>query len=248
MKKISTNLKNSVAASLLRELISLWNDAKKKLGEAADANIEFSARQLETLVDELERAIKRLSVSSNLEEKDSVRDDILRRLRTILAGYAAFPDSFVELRVAAEKLSAIFDRYGLKTAIASFAEETGLLNSMLKDFEDADATAEAKKLVAVPETIAELKAANEEFSRVSKEFSQNVAANADQRSATVVKKEILNLVNNSLLPYLSAIAVTKKAEYSEFAIAVGKSVDRANATAKSAKKVASADTKTVPAS
>ena len=236
MKKINVNVKNSAAAALLRELIGLWKDAKAKLGESADANIDFSMNQLSSLVDELESAIKRLSVSSNLEEKDAVRDDILRRLRTILAGYASFPDSFGEQKSAAEKLIAIFDRYGLKTAIAAFAEETGLLNSLLKDFDEEGAAEAAKKLTAVPEMISELRSANDDFASVSKEFSQNMAASSEQRSATVLKKEVLNLVNNSLLPYISAISVTQKDSYGEFALAVGKSIDRANATAKTSKK------------
>lgn len=126
---------------------SILREALAKLGEGEkDATLELTIKQLEVLADELVDAIKRSAVSSNLEEADNLRDDVLRRLNAILTGYAAFPASFSEKREAAEKLSAVFTKYGLKTALVPFAEEIWLLNSLIKEFESEELSALSAKV------------------------------------------------------------------------------------------------------
>ena len=92
-------------------------------------------------------AIKRSRTLSRLKEKDAARDEQIRALKALLKGYCKFPDDKVS--TAAERISAVFDKYGVSMARANYAEESALVESLLKDFGTASAKADIALLAGI---------------------------------------------------------------------------------------------------
>ena len=87
---------------------------------------------MEKLSAEITTAINRDKVSTSLEDADAKRDELIRQLGTLLAGYGAIP--LADKKAAAEKLSAVYDKYGKAIENEPYARESSLIESMLEDF------------------------------------------------------------------------------------------------------------------
>lgn len=195
MKKISSNMKLTELDSLSDTLVRLYK-AQEALSK--DAMLSAIMADIESASDRLTAAIKRDAVSSGLEDADSRRDEAIRLLGTLVEGYTAIP--FAEQKAAAETLKTLFDKYGKKIAGESYAAESSLIESMLADFAAKDT--EQKALPGVLELVQNLRAAEDAFKSASDEFAS--AKNGKGESATAVKKVLVSLLNDRLVPYLAA--------------------------------------------
>lgn len=195
MKKISSNMKLTELDSLSDTLVRLYK-AQEALSQ--DAMLCAIMADVESASNRLTSAIKCDAVSSGLEDADSRRDEAVRLLGTLVEGYTAIP--FAEQKAAAQTLKALFDKYGKKIAGESYAAESSLVESMLADFAAKDAL--QKTLPGVPELVQELRDAEDAFKSASDEFA--AAKNAKGESATAVKKILVSILNDRLVPYLAA--------------------------------------------
>ncbi|MDE7141175.1 MAG: hypothetical protein K2O09_10585, partial [Treponemataceae bacterium] len=160
--------------------------------------------------------------SWSLEDADAKRDEAIRSLGTLLAGYAAIP--VAAKKAAAEKLLATYDKYGKSIAGESYARESSLIESMLEDFA-ADALSDAiKSLDGVADLIASLRAAQDEFNDTA-----TAALTAKGDSAYAVKKPLLAAINDKLVPYLTATGAVN-AEYANLSARADVEIAKANAS------------------
>ncbi len=171
-------------------------------------------------------AIKKESVISKLDELDGLRDDTIRDLRSALAGYASLRTA--EIKESAEQLLAIFDRYGLKIVKENFSEESGHIESMLRDFSEAPAKALVEKLGGIKEILQELQERQSAFNTERVAYEKTLSVQGATASASVLKKPLLELLNAKLLSFLTAMK--EQENYRGFAAGVARFIDEMNET------------------
>lgn len=223
MKKLSTKIRISELADVSARLVALFK-GEKSLAE--DVFLKPLFTQIEEKSVALSVAIKKESVISKLDELDGLRDDTIRDLRSALAGYASLRTA--EIKESAEQLLAIFDRYGLKIVKENFSEESGHIESMLRDFSEAPAKALVEKLGGIKEILQELQERQSAFNTERVAYEKTLSVQGATASASVLKKPLLELLNAKLLSFLTAMK--EQENYRGFAAGVARFIDEMNET------------------
>ena len=167
-------------------------------------------------------AIKQDSVVSTLDEADSARDSVTRDLFTLTNGYTASP--FAEVKAAANDVCATLDKYGRGMTSKGYAEQTALTESLLEDL--GRATEKIAALSGVAELVASLRGALDGFAAAHDAYIKAKAGKGE--SATSLKKPIVSLINDSIVPYLNIVAAMEG--YADFITAVAGNIKRTNDT------------------
>lgn len=160
-------------------------------------------------------AIKRSKAESDLEAMDEVRDDKVRSFYYLVQGASHHPTKTI--KDAALLLLDLFDNYGLVMVGESYATESSLVSSLLLDlakpkFQDAIAL-----LSGCAELIAELQTAQTAFEQARIAYEAEKALEGMQDNATVVKKDVLGIINDKIVVYLRAMEQVDPATYGVFA-------------------------------
>jgi hypothetical protein len=173
----------------------------------------FSA--LEPLSVSLSGSINRITAESNLEEKDEERDEPLCSLFYLVAGFLHHPDATI--RAAAEKVNAVIERYGMGITKESYAVESSLVSSMLKDLAQPKLQDAIALLSGCAEIIAALQLAQTAFETARIAYEEEKADDSTQQSASEIKVEVLELVNKKIVVYLRAMEVVDVETFGAFA-------------------------------
>lgn len=184
----------------------------------------FSA--LEPLSVSLSASINRLTAESNLEEKDEERDEPLRSLFYLVAGFLHHPDAAI--RAAAEKVNAVIERYGMGITKESYAVESSLVTSMLNDLAAADLQEAIALLSGCAEIIAALQLAQTAFEAARIAYEEEKAEDSTEHSASEIKVEVLKLVNEKIVVYLRAMEVVDVETFGAFARTVAEIISDNN--------------------
>lgn len=191
------------------ERIISWLES---LTPEGDEHLAKETKELKDLSQRLIIAIRRGKVSVALEEFDLARDKATRLLFKLIDGYTAHPNE--EKAKAAQKLSLITAKYPVVWSLNQ-EEQSGLMNSLIKDLEESDA--EVSSLDGVKERFDEVKSAQEAFETAHKEALKTSKDEKESESASSLKKPILNLVNNDLLSYLDVMCSIDASKYEKLA-------------------------------
>ena len=194
-------------------------------GETAVAKDGVLAGLFAQLIDLSARnttAIKQDAVVSTLDEADSKRDSITRDLFTLTNGYTASP--FAEVKSAAQDVCATLDKYGRGMTSKGYAEQTALTESLLEDL--GKATEKIAALSGVAELVASLREAQDSFAASHDAYIKAKAGKGE--SASSLKKPIVSLINDSIVPYLNIVAAMEG--YADFITAVAGNIKRTNDT------------------
>ena len=225
VKKVRQNIRITDADTVSDALVRIYREAAKDGAVAKDAALAAIMGEVETLSAKITTAIKADKVSRSLEDADAKRDEAIRSLGTLLAGYAAIP--VAAKKAAAEKLLAIYDKYGKSIAGESYARESSLIESMLEDFAAESLTDAIQSLDGVADLIASLRTAQDDFNAAND--TATAALTAKGESAYAVKKPLLAAINEKLVPYLTAMAAVNT-EYADFAAKADVEIAKANAS------------------
>ena len=223
MNKLNSKMRVTEVDSLSDALVRIYK-ADSKIQE--DAFLKTVMDDVEKLSSKLTTAIRQDKVLSNLEDLDSVRDEAVKGLGTLLDGYAAIP--IPAKKEAAEKLRAIFAKYGKSITSANYASESSLIESLLEDFSKAEAQESVKALDGVAEILGQIRTAQDEFVKASDDFT--AASSAKTESASSVKKPLVSAINDRLVPYLTAMEMANGTVYADFALKIKKEISRVNET------------------
>lgn len=228
MKKINSAVRVTELDTLSDVLVRLYKDSSsiKSSELSKDANLSGIVAEIENLSEQITTAIKSDKVLSSLDEADIARDEIIRNFSDALTGYASIP--VAAKKASAENLLAVFNKYGRQTASRSYAEESSLIESMLKDFSAQSLSADISALEGIGELLESLRRAQNDFNRKNDEYT---AANVTKaESATAVKKSLLAVINGKFVPYVTAVGTLEG--YKDFALKCEAEIVRANATVK----------------
>ena len=194
-------------------------------GETAVAKDAVLKGLFERLIDLSARnttAIKQDAVVSTLDEADSARDSVTRDLFTLTNGYTASP--FAEVKAAANDVRATLEKYGRGMTGKGYAEQTALTESLLEDL--GKATEKIAALSGVAELVASLREAQDSFAASHDAYIKAKAGKGE--SATSLKKPIVSLINDNIVPYLNIVAAMEG--YADFITAVAGNIKRTNDT------------------
>ncbi len=226
MKRVKVDVRITEADTVSDALVRIYKEAAARDGAVAnDGALAAIMGEVESLSAKITTAIRADKVSRSLDDADARRDEVIRQLGTLLAGYGAIP--VAAKKAAAEKLLAAYDKYGKSIAGESYARESSLIESMLEDFA-ADALADSvAALDGVGELIASLRAAQDDFNKAND--SATAALTAKGESAYALKKPLLGAINDKLVPYLTAMCAVSAA-HAEFAAKADIEIAKANAS------------------
>lgn len=179
---------------------------------------------------QLNRAVNRMKVASELKEKDEVRDNALRSFYYLVQGFLHHPDKAIS--VEAKKLMAVLNHYGLEITKESYATESSLISSLLIDLGNADLQASIAKLSGCAELIAALRTAEDIFEATRLQYDENKAGEGTLSSATNLKREAVKLINTKLVVYLRAMIQVNEEMYGAFARTVAEIIASNNVAVK----------------
>ena len=225
MNKVKTAIRVAELDTLSDVLVRLYKDSSvAENALSKDANLSLIMAEVEKLSAEITTAIKSERVSSTLDEADIARDEIIRNIGDALTGYAAIP--VAAKKVAAQNLLAVFNKYGRQITQKNFAEESSLIESLLEDFSADFLKTDVAALDGVGELVSELRTAQDSFNKANDDFTNASVGRGE--SATSVKKSLIPVLNDKLVPYLSAVAPL--ADYKDFTSKCEAEITKANAT------------------
>lgn len=197
---------------------------------SSDAYLTGLIARLEPLSRNMTIAINRTKAESILEEKDEKRDNELRGIFHLVQGYLYHPDETV--KSSAAKIFDVVGTYKTDIVNESYATESSLIESMLTDLAAAELQSDVAGLPGLNQVIVSLRTAQDEFEQAQADYNDEKVKDSSFASATDIKKEILPVINNELIVYLTAMALAKSDEYGPFAQLTGQIIDDNNAAVK----------------
>lgn len=178
----------------------------------------------------LNEAINHANAESELKVKDALRDQYVRRIFSVTRG--ASDNFFEDLQLAGEKLQKLLKNYGLSILYESYATETGLINSLVQDFEKKEFSEAIAAIRGCAELINALKEAQSDFEMAQANFGALTAKQNKAATATELKLELIDDINKRLIDYINGDWVPNKEACTEFALVVKQIVLKSNADVK----------------
>ena len=222
MTRLTQKARITEVDALSDSLITLYQAASAL---ADDTFLQGAFAQLAQLSASITTAIKQSAAVSTLDEADTARDDAIRSLSALLKGYRAFPQP--AKRQAAEAVSAVFEKYGVKITKESYANQSSLTESLLEDLAAPALSAPIAALDGVADSIAAVRSAQDAFAQANAVYVQ--ASVNKGESASSYKKPIVALINDKIAAYLSTMTMVDAERYATFAAQVEKEITRTNA-------------------
>lgn len=219
MNKVISKVRVTEVDGLSDALVRLY---KADEGISSDAFLKSVMDEIEKLSVSITTAIKQDKVLSNLEEADSVRDEAVKNLSTLLDGYEVFP--VAAKKEAAQKLKTVFDKYRKSIITANYVSESSLIESLLEDFSKEEET--VSLLDGIKEILEQIRSAQDSFVKASDEY--NAASTVKTESASSLKKPLLSAINDKLIPYITAMKMANSAVYADFATKAEGEIKRVN--------------------
>lgn len=213
---------------------SLMNNAFQKSGLTDDAVLTKVFTPLNEKNAELGEAIDRSKADSVLAGKDGKRDNRIRAVGYLVLGYLYYPDEAV--RQAAATVQQVFEKYGFAVIKESYITESSLINSMLGDFAAPKVQSALALLPGVSENIAALRAAETDFINTQTEYAQELAEDDSKVSATTLKKEVADIINNDLVVFLRTGERFQPDIYGKFARTIAEIINNNNEQVKKRRK------------
>ena len=215
---ISDVMKTISAKSNIKETAEIGQgiiDINRTNAITEDAFFTATFNQLSAKTDELFGKIKAGWIESELEDKDRARDLDVRAIFYEVEAKCVRRES--EDQKKAEKLQLILNRYGLKITSASYTNESAQLRALIKDLK-APNLKEARQ--AVPDLdalIGNLESSQAAFDESAARHLANLSDREKSSSATVVARELRDIINGELCVYMEAMAKVNPDKYTGFA-------------------------------
>lgn len=236
MVKLRSVTRVSEVADTAERLLKNYQATPEVLG---DEFLSGVFTKLETSHRLLVEAIKSSVSLSKLDEADALRDEKIKALEKVLNGYQNLP--IEDLKQHGQRLYAVFSKYGLAITKENYVSESGLIEALLKDLSVAELQASISALSGVAESIEGLRTAQQAFNLQRLEYEKAQASKSTQDKASSIKKVLLAVINNELIPYINTMKMVKPSQYTAFAELLAKSIETTNEVVKRRSKNASAN-------
>lgn len=222
--KLNSNARVTEVDTVARQIVT----AVEKSSWVNDPYIPTMCANLKTLSGEMNIAIKSTKAESTLEEKDSIRDGQIRGMSLVLNGFLLHP--MATIKDAATKVHKVFSKYGVSMITENYRSQSSLVRSMLDDFAAADIASAIAKLPTFDEIVSALATAQDEFDGAEAEW--NIAKGNSTRSASDLKREVLEMINDDFVSYLRIASKMNKPLFEPLAKEVSEYIETANRAVK----------------
>ncbi len=239
IKKIKMTSRNGDLSALL----SLILKAFAKNDWSLDIYLAPIIAKISAANTALTEALRRLTVYSQMAEKDDVRDMAIKALFKLVEGYVYIP--IARIQAAALVVENVLNQYGLGIQNEDYSAESADIESLLNDLSKPDVVAAIAKLQGVPETIATLTAAQKDFENLALQQAEGESVKKDLASASQLKKEIITEINDKLMGYMNTMAKVNPAIYEATAKTIAELIDKSNELVKRRHKTNVADSELV---
>jgi len=174
----------------------------------------------------LTEALKRLTIYSQMAEKDDVRDISIRALFKLVEGYVYIP--IAEMKEAALVVNNVLEQYGISMQHEDYAKESAGIESLLNNLSKPDVVLAIAKLQGVPETVSILNTDQQDFENLALQQAEGESVKRDLASASKLKKESIAEINDNLMSYMNTMAKVKPATYEATAKTIAELIDKNN--------------------
>lgn len=235
MRLLSEQLRATEVDDLSDRMILLF-----KQNPVKDSHLQEFFAEMQVISDEITRTINGDRVMSTLKAKNTVRNSKITALNFIIKGYTYSP--LKEISEPANEINKIFSKYGMEIKKLNYSESSSLVESLLMDFADENVKQQMGNLLGLDEAVEELRLAQTDFTETRVQYELNLSQEKQLKTATDVKKELLNLINNKIAVYLSAMAMADANKYANLDNVLDKFVSDMNDMAKRRRKTKSDET------
>ncbi|WP_320018078.1 DUF6261 family protein [Labilibaculum manganireducens] len=239
ISRIKTTSRNGDLSALL----SLILKAFSQYDWSTDTYLTSIIAKVSAINTALTEALKRLTIYSQLAEKDHVRDMEIKALFKLVEGYVHIP--IVELQNAALVVDNVLEQYGLSIQKEDYSEESADTVSLLNDLSKPDVAAAISKLQGVAETVANLDAAQKDFENLALQQAKGESVKKDLASASQLKKEGITTINDDLMGYMNTMAKVNPAVYEATTKTIAELIAKNNELVKRRYKTNEVDTELV---
>ena len=223
MKKLITTVRVTEISDISVRLIKVYKEERLLQKEAF---LKSLFEELEILSQQIIEAIKRDILPSKQKEADQRRNELIRSFNTALIGYRSLP--VTTLKESAEKLYAVFSKYGMKIIKENYASKSSLIEALLKDLSSPELKTPIESLSGIAEIISGLRAEQTAFTAVRLSYETFRAKDQENVSASTLKKPTLHLINSKLIPFLFGMKTANPEEYKAFCEVVSQIIEKAN--------------------
>ena len=223
MNKLSYQTKVTEVDDIVVRLIAAYNKYPSLENEASLQSFFVSLRELSNQITE---AIKRDVALSRLKDADNKRDETIRILHNVLLGYASM--RIESIKPHGEKLFSIFSKYGTKIIKESYTSKSSFIEALLKDLAASDLQPSIEALLGVKESIADLRKKQTSFASIRLSYETTLVEQANEMSASELKKVILKFLNKKMIPYISVMKDIHPDQYKSFADIVSQIITSTN--------------------
>ena len=219
--KVQNNIQIAELGTLSQGIGSRYDENTAKIGEdrLLDALMAQEKKESNALISSMNRT----KSASSLEAKDNARDEAISALFDMAKAYTLLGTA--SQKQTAVKVCSLLDKYkGI--AHLNNASESAKVASLLEDLDKEGNKEAVEALPNLSEAVAALRDAESEFLACVKAQEDEKLGLGDNASA--VKKRLICLLNEKLIPYLNIASELFADNYGSFAEQVALSVNKSN--------------------
>jgi hypothetical protein len=209
--KINSNSSTKHCAEIGKKLIYLFQ--QYPISEDSYYNDIF--KKLSVITEELIDSINREGVHNERKEKDAVRDTDVRAV--FYEVMAKCNRRASENQKKSLRIKKILDRFGIEITEYTYINESANINAMLIDLMAPELSEERASIPDLDELLVNLQNSQADFSLSNIQLIEDSVDREKTKSATVLAKDVRDLINNELSVYLQSMAMAKPTKYKAFA-------------------------------
>lgn len=232
IQKLKGRSKNTEVDTALQLFITAY----KEKDWSSDPHLTAIFESIINYSQKLTAAINRLKSESELEELDNIRDEKIRAFFNFIKGNIHHPNSTIKR--ASQALMEVLDIYTLKMVEESYPVESALVRSMLEQLREEKMEEQIGEIPGAEELLMEVTDTESAFDTAYFKVEQEKAELKLKESATEIKKDVIKVVNDSLVVYLRALVMVNENEYGKLTRTIAQVIEENNSRVKqrSAKK------------
>lgn len=207
-------------------VLQLFITAYRQKDWSLDPHLTGIFDKLIIVSEKLSSAINRLKTESQLEELDHDRDEKVRAFFGYITGNTYNPNAVIKSSALA--LMVVLDNFGLDIVNESYPVESSLVRTLCEQLSTAEMEEHIGEIPGAEVVLAEVTDSEAAFYTAYFAFEQEKTEEKVKESATEIKKDAVKLINESLLVYLSALAMVNESEYGELARTINQIIEDHN--------------------
>ena len=224
LNRLLQGLRVAEVAGLAHTLCSLYESCAAAL--SADVYLRNVMADLRDLSDRILDALRNNRLISSLEKFDAHRLRCVSALINLKKGYDKLSDEPTQSHWTV--LQPVFENYLSAIQAGNYQSKTALIQALLLRLSDADLAAHLEGLGTMKTAVDRLRDAETAFEDMQVEYQHQLLDDKTE-SATDLKEEIFELINQKLVVHLEAKCNEDAATYGEFARLVDAPIRAENA-------------------